>query len=84
MYTVESLTCLLNAEQKLFHKNQTKIYLFSFVFFLDKTPYCNMAQYYQIIQNVDDLKHLNLENCVFMNEDGTPFNSQSVIMTDQL
>lgn len=30
-----------------------------------------MAQYYQIIQSVDDIKHLNLENCVIMNEDGT-------------
>lgn len=38
-----------------------------------------MAQYYQIIQNVDDLKQLGLD-CVLMNEDGTPFNPQSVII----
>lgn len=38
-----------------------------------------MAQYYQI--NLDDLKHLNLDNCVFMSEDGT-LNPQSVTMTN--
>lgn len=43
-----------------------------------------MAQYFQyVVQNVDDLKkmypHLNLENCVVMNEDGTQFGSQPVI-----
>lgn len=37
-----------------------------------------MAQYYQIIQSVDELKHLNLENCVIMNEDGTQFSPRSV------
>lgn len=36
-----------------------------------------MAQYYQIIQNVDGL---NLENCVIMNEDGTPLSPRSVMI----
>lgn len=40
-----------------------------------------MAQYYQI--NLDDLKHLNLDNCVFMSEDGT-LNPQSVAMTNSI
>lgn len=40
-----------------------------------------MAQYYQI--NLDDLKHLNLDNCVFMSDDGT-LNSQSVTMTNPI
>lgn len=38
-----------------------------------------MAQYYQI--NLDDIKHLNLENYVIMNEDGTQFSPRSVNMT---
>lgn len=42
-----------------------------------------MAQYYRIIQNVDDIKHINLENCVIMNEDGTQFSPRSVNMTNQ-
>lgn len=42
-----------------------------------------MAQYYQyVFQSVDDIKqvcpNLNLENCLIMNEDGTPFGAQSV------
>lgn len=34
-----------------------------------------MAQYYQIIQNVEGI---NLENCVVVNEDGTPISPRSV------
>lgn len=42
-----------------------------------------MAQYYHIIQNLDEIKHLNLENCVIMNEDGTQFSPRSVNMTHE-
>lgn len=39
--------------------------------------YClEMAQYYQIIQG--NVEGLNLENCVIMNEDGTPISPRSV------
>lgn len=32
---------------------------------------------------MDDIKHINLENCVIMNEDGTQFSPRSVNMTNQ-
>lgn len=41
-----------------------------------------MAQYFHVIQNVDDFKRLypslNLDNCVVMNDDGSQFAPQQV------